>query len=450
MIIPALLVVSTLLALPNVCKAEDLMAIYHLALERDPQLAAAAATRDSVLESIPQAEAGFLPKVNVSANLDFNRQKTSYANASMMGVTGSTSGKARSFSQHGFSLNITQPIYYRETSIIWDQSNLQVNQAEAQYGATRQALMVRAAERYFEVLAALDSLETARAEKRAVGRQLEQSKQRFEVGLIAITDVHEAQAGYDIAVAQELAAENQVANTREALREVTGSYPGHLASLSEKSPLVPPEPADLDRWSDTATTHNLSLEAIRLQAEIAAKQIEVRRSDHYPRLEAVGSFNTQNSGGSSIVGVADTDSAVIGLQLSVPLYQGGLISSRIRQSTADHVRALALLEQEQRATAFAARKAYLGVIAGISRVKALKQAVVSNQSALQATEAGYQVGTRTIVDVLNTQRLLFAAERDYSQARYDYVLNTLRLKQAAGQLGEMDLQALNTWLGDTH
>lgn len=441
-------VLSVLLA--PLAGAEDLMVIYHLAVERDPQLAASAAARDSTLETVSQAKAGFLPTISAGTDLNLNRQKTTYGNATALGPSGSTSGRTLNFSSRGFSLNLTQPVYHRETSLVLDQSNALVSQTNTEYGAARQDLMVRVAQRYFDVLAAIDSLETARAEKLAIGRQLEQSKQRFAVGLIAITDVHEAQASYDLTLAQEIATENQVANAREALREVTGTYPGDLAPLSKKAPLVSPNPANVDRWADIAVVQNLTLVAARFQTEAAQKQIEIQRSGHYPRLDAIGSFRTQSAtGGGSIAGGSDTDNATIGLQLSIPLYQGGLIDSRVRQSEADYSRARDLLEQGQRATVLSARKAYLGVIAGISRVKALKQAVVSNQSALQATEAGYQVGTRTIVDVLNASRLLFSAERDHSQARYDYILNTLRLKQAAGQLDDPDLQAVNAWLGET-
>ncbi len=449
--IPVLLVIGMSLMLPaQNSRAEDLWAVFHLALERDPQFAAAAAARDSALESVPQAKAGFLPTVTAATGLNFNNQKVVYGNAAALGPTGSVSGQQMSYPSHNYSLNITQPIYHRETSLALRQADSRVGQANAEYGAARQDLIVRSAQGYFDVLAALDSLDTAKAEKLAVGRQLDQSKQRFEVGIIAITDVHEAQAGYDLAVAQEIAAENQVANAREALRAIIGAAPSDaLAPLGDENlPLVSTEPASADRWADTALAQNLTLEATRAQVETARNQVEIQRSGHYPHIDAVGSTSLQKLSGGSAAGSTETDSTVIGLQISIPLYQGGIISSRIRQSGADLARAQDLLEQEQRATVLSARKSYLGVIAGISQVKALRQAVISNQSALQATEAGYQVGTRTIVDVLNSQRLLFAAERDYSQSRYNYVLNTLRLKQAAGQLNDADLQAINTWLGE--
>ncbi len=445
-----LLVIAIVFLFPTPwAQADDLLAIYHLALERDPQFAAAAAAQASTLEAVPQAKAAFLPTVTASAGLNVNHDTVIYGNAAALGPSGSVSGQSMTFPSHTFSINLTQPVYHREATIALHQSNARVTQANAEYAAARQDLMVRAAHSYFDVLAALDSLETAQSEQVAVGRQLDQSKQRFAVGIIALTDVQEAQASYDLAVAQAIAAENQVANAREALRQITGTEPGDaFATLGENLPLVTPEPADADHWAGVAVAQNLTLEAARHQLESARNQVDIQRSGHYPRVDAVGYTNLQHLSGGSIAGSTETDNTVIGLQISVPIFEGGLTSSRVRQAEADYTHARDLLEQQMRATVLAARKAYLGVIAGISRVKALKQAVVSNQSALQATDAGYQVGTRTIVDVLNAQRLLFAAERDYSQSRYDYVLNTLRLKQAAGQLNDTDLQAVNAWLGD--
>ena len=428
--------------------AEDLMGIYRRAVERDAQFAAAGAAREAAREAIPQAQAGYRPTISASANLNFSRQKVTYDNAAALGAIGAVSGQNRSFSERGVALEVTQPIYHRETALTVQQSHSRLGQAEAEYTAAHHELMMRVAQRYFDVLAALDSLDTARAEKRAVGRQLDQSQQRFAVGIVAKTDVHEAQASYDLAIAREIAAENQVANAREALREITGEYPGNLTPLSTDTPLTAPEPADPSHWVKDAMENNPAIAAAHLQLEFASHQREVQRSGHYPRLDAVGSYSLQNTSGSSgIAGATDTDSAVLGIRLTAPLYQGGMVSSRVRQAAAEYTRAQETLEQTRRATELAVRRSYLGIVTGISQVKALRQAVVSNKSALEATEAGYQVGTRTVVDVLNTQRLLFAAERDYSQSRYDYVLNTLLLKQAAGQINEKDLQAVNNWLG---
>ncbi|CAK0752222.1 outer membrane protein [Gammaproteobacteria bacterium] len=445
---PALFVAGALSVLfaPWAVGAEDLMAVYRLAVDHDPKFATAAAARDATLEKIPQAKAGLLPTISAGGELDYNHQKTTYSSPTQLGPAGSASGRAFNYLGNGLTLSITQPVYHRETRIVLRQANDQVSQANTEYAAARQDLMVRVAQRYFDILAAIDSLDTAQAQKEAVGRQLEQAKQRFAVGLIAITDVHEAQASYDLTVAQEIAAENQVANAREALWQITETPPGTLALLSENIPLVNPEPADIERWIDISVAQNLTLAATRLQAENAREEIEVQRSSHYPRLDAVGSFKIQDANGGSLAGDTKNETNLIGLQLSVPLYQGGLVSSRVRQAASNYTQARDLLEQSRRATMLAAHNAYLGVIAGISQVKALKQAVISNQSALQDTEAGYQVGTRTIVDVLNAQRLLFAAKRDYSRSRYDYVINTLLLKQAAGQLDDADLQAVNAWL----
>lgn len=431
---------ALLSVIPLISAADDLMQIYQVALERDPQFAAADVARDALRETVLQAKAGLLPKVNASTEINFSRQHANYENSNL--ISGAV--QTRNISTRGLALNINQPLYQRDLALFVDQANTRVNQSEFDYQAARHSLMVRVAERYFDILAAQDSLETARAEKRALERQLEQSKQRFNVGVAAITDVHETQAGYDLAIAQELAAENQLANTQEALREIIGDYPKSLATLSETTPLLSPDPNDVERWTEFALQSNPSLESMRLRTATLKKQIEIQQAGHYPQVNAVGSLQMQNTTGSNnLMGATNTDSFAVGLQLAVPIYQGGLVSARIRQSQADYRQSLDVLEQTQRAIILAVRKAYLGVITGISRVKALNQAVISNQSALQATEAGYQVGTRTIVDVLNTQRLLFAAKRDYSQARYEYVVNSLRLKQSAGRIEEADLQNVN-------
>ncbi len=437
-----------LLALAPVAKGEDLLAIYRLALERDPALAVAAAARESALEAVPQAQAAFLPSVNGGAELDYNASKLTYDNpvAALGPINASASGMTYRYPTTTLSLSVTQPVYHREAFVARRQADSRVSQADAEYAAARQDLMLRVGQRYFDVLAAIDNLATARAEKEAVGKQLEQTRQRFQVGLIAITDVHESQASYDSAAAREIAAENQLANAREALREIVGELPRSLSVLMEDSPLISPDPADPERWSETALSQNLKLEATRFQVEVAREQVDLQRSGHWPRVDAVGSLSWADVGGATLAGGQETERAMVGLQVAVPLDVSGAVRSRVRQAEAEYTRARESLEQQRRATALAARSGYLGVVTGASQVKALKQAVVSNQSALEATEAGYQVGTRTVVDVLNAQRLLYAAQRDYFRSRYDYVVSLLKLKQAAGQISEGDLQTVNGWL----
>jgi len=427
-------------------QAEDLMQVYQLASESDPAFYAALAAREGISEQVTQAKGNFLPSVNGEIDLNHNRYQSTYKHPTALSSIFGGTNRVYSYPSQIFVLSLVQPVYHRENFSILRQAKIRVGQSDFEYGAARQDLMVRVAQRYFEILAAADSLETAHAEKQAISRQLEQSKQRFSVGLIAMTDVHETQASYDLATAKEIIAENQLANAQEALREITGEEVKTLSPLSDKVPLVKPNPEDLEQWTEIAIEQNLALSIAQSQVEIAREQVEVQRSAQHPRFDLVSSFQNVDADGGNYGG-SDSWNGMIGLRITVPLYQGGIVNSRIRQAESDYTRATELLEQQKRATILNTRNAYLGVLAGIAQVNAFKQALVSNRSALDATEAGYQVGTRTIVDVLNAQRLLYAAERDYSSARYNYVLNTLRLKQSAGQLSEADLEVVNVWLG---
>ena len=308
------------------------------------------------------------------------------------------------------------------------------------YAFDEQELILRTSRAYFEVLNRQADLEAVLADKEAIGRQLEQTKQRFEVGLIAITDVHEAQARYDRVVSDEIISRNNLDTAREALRVITGKAHQELSGLADDVPLTPPEPASIDDWVAGAEKDNLVLLAARYGLEVARQEIEVQRAAHYPTVDLVAAYAEQNT--SSDTG-RDLDAGSIGVELNIPLYTGGLITSRTRQATAQLVQASESLEQTRREVERQTRDAYRNVIAAIGAVEALRQTVVSNQSALDATQAGFEVGTRTIVDVLDSQRDLFRAQRDYVVARHAYVLATLGLRQAVGSLGLPDLQQAN-------
>ena len=303
--------------------------------------------------------------------------------------------------------------------------------------------MVRVAERYFGVLEAEDELGFARATLEAFEQQLAQSRQRFEVGLIPITDVEEAKAGFDLSRAQLIAAENALDIAREALRETTGEYREKLAPLTEM-PLVTPKPEDIDKWTEIALDRNPRLLAAKHDTETARREIQRIQAGHSPTLDAVGSIGLNDSGSSP---AGETKRANVGLRLNLPLYSGGSVLSRTRESRHRYQRTLDVLERERRRAQRETRDAYLGVESGISRVRALEQAVRSNRAAAEAVEAGFQVGTRTSVDVLDAQRELFRALRDLAEARYGYVLDVLRLKRAAGALSEDDLRLIAIWLG---
>jgi outer membrane protein len=430
--------------------AEDLVAIYTLAERQDPQFQQVEASRRAILAVKPQARAQLmLPSVTISANVTQNYQDifapTGFqGDPERLGVEVVPSEFTTGFTSGDYTLSITQPVYHHDRTLQYRQANTRIQQANAEFGAARQDLIVRVAERYFDVLAAMDTLEFAGAEKQALFQQLDQAKQRFEVGLVAITDVQEAQAGYDRAVADWIQAENLLENAREALRELTNEYHQTLLKLGEEIPLIAPVPPDIDRWIAKSLEQNLRLAAAFQATKVARQEIARQSAGHRPTLDLIASHGFSTTGGR--FGQADIDSSAIGLQFNLPIYQGGQVNSRTREAQHRHEETLARLEQERRAAHRQAHDAYLGVITGISRVKALRQAVISNQTSSEATQAGFEVGTRTGVDVVNAQREVFRAKRDYAQSRYEYILDTLRLKRAAGMLTPTDLTPINTWL----
>jgi len=295
------------------------------------------------------------------------------------------------------------------------------------------------------VLAAQDNVTFAKAERKAIARQLDQTNERFDVGLIPITDVHEAQASYDLSIADGIDADNTLLSAYEGLREVTGKYHGVLAALIANTPLPSPDPDNIERWVEVALNENLNVQATQFASENLRHAIDRAKSGHYATVDIVASQSNNVSGGGSLGG-SEIDSTALSLQFNVPLYQGGRIRSQTREALARLNEASQQLEQQRRSTVRQVRESYLGVLASISRINALKQAEKSSQSALQANEVGLEVGTRTTVDVLDARRILFRAKRDRARARYDYILNTLRLKQAAGALTNNDIREVNRWL----
>ncbi len=431
-----LLKILPLVALPALTHAENLLDIYQLAADSDPTLRAAEAGHSASLEIKPQSRALLFPSIDLSANKTANRQDIKLSTNSP-GVV--------NFESSGYSINLVQPVFNFGIYAGLRQADARIGQADAEYASAQQDIIVRVAQRYFDVLAAQDNLEFVRSEKTSIQRQLEQSRARFEVGLIPITDINEAQARFDLTVSQEIAADNQLAASREMLREITGRFHESLASVRKQIPLPAPEPADVEQWTDTALKQNLQITAAQFAAQVAREEIGVRRAASYPTLDIVGSYSLAESGGGRFGG-SEVQGSSIGLQLNAPLFRGGLNGSRTREAEFLHNQASEVLEQQQRTVSRQTRVSYLTVLAHISRVKALEQAVVSNQAALEASQAGLEVGTRTPVDVLDAQRALFSAKSDYARARYDYIVESLRLKQAAGTLSPADLQQINTWL----
>lgn len=435
-IAPLLPIIVLVLATP--APAADLLAAHELARHSDPRYRQVAASRRATLEQRPQALAALLPSLSFEANAFANEQEIQSA------FNPIDRPDKLSFGSHGYSLNFSQPLFRADRYIGYQQAGLLIEQADAGLLSAAQDLIIRVSSAYFEVLSAYDNLGFAKAEKKSLERQLYQTRQRFDAGLTAITDVQEAQAGYDRAQATGIEANNNVDNAREALREITGVYPGKLANLGDTMPLVVPMPSGVEVWTQLALQQNPTIIAAQHAVDVARQELRRQRSDHLPMLDLVARHGLDESGGQ--FGSYESTTSSIGVQLELPIYTGGQVRARTRAAHARLDEELEKLEAARRRTQRLTRQAYLGVLAGISRVQALKQAVVSSETALRATEAGFEVGDRTAIDVVAAERVNSEAKRNYARARYDYLLDRLRLKQAAGSLSEQDLVEINGWL----
>jgi len=415
-------------------QAADFATVYEMAVRNDPTISAAAATRDANSEAEPIARSQLLPFVALSGDARYNYQDI---NKSLAGSSNDN------FADGETGIQVSQPLYRKDLNIQLDQAEDQVAQADVDYTTAEQDLIVRVTEAYFDVLSAQQTLKFTNADVKAIARQLEQAKQRFEVGLIAITDVNEAQARYDGARADAIVAQNNVDDAFEALLEITGETTGPLADLKPDVPLNPPDPASLDDWTATALENNPAILSAKYNVDIARKEIERQDAADSPAIDLVGSYSFARSDADAGV---NSNNGVLGVQLSLPLYTGGGVQAATRQARFQYDAAQDVLEQTRRAVQAQVRNGYRGVLATISRVRALEATQVSAKSALEATEAGFEVGTRTLVDVLNSQRELFRAKRDLAVSRYGYVLNMLSLLQAAGTLSVDNVQAANAWM----
>ncbi|CAE6878640.1 COG1538 Outer membrane protein [Vibrio sp. B1REV9] len=418
--------------------ADSLAEIYDLAKQNDPQLLSVAAQRDAAFEAITSSRSALLPQINLTAGYNLTR-----------GDREPDSGPKASTDQDVLSAGVgfSQELYNRASWITLDTAEKTARQADASYAATQQGLILRVAQAYFEVLRAQDNLVFVRAEKAAVGRQLEQTKQRFEVGLSAITDVHDAQAQYDGVLADEILAQNSLINSYESLREITGQEHKNLNVLDTARFSASRSNSPADVLVDEAKTTNLSLLSARISQDIARDNISLASSGHLPTLSLDGGYNySDTSNTSSSINDNTTDGFNIGVNLAVPLYTGGNITSQTKQAEFAYVAASEDLEKEYRSVVKDVRAQNNNINASIGALKAYEQSVVSARSALEATEAGFDVGTRTIVDVLDSTRRLYDANKNLSNARYDYILSVLQLRQAVGTLSEQDILDVNAGL----
>ena len=416
--------------------AGDLIEVFESALRSDPQLLAEAASQRAASELDSQAMSRFLPSISISAtNGKVSRRSSA-----------TTFGGENEYNKHGYTLSLTQPIYRLESIIKNTQADIAIETAQANYMIAEQDFLLRVAEQYFNFLARQDEVGFSAAKKEANAKQLEQVQLRFDLGLATITDLSESQAGLDLANADFILASNALDNSKERLRESSGRYWERLAPIENKIQLVKPEPEDIEQWVKAALVKNPSLRVAKNAKKDAEQVISLERSGHFPSIDLVGEKSYTSQSDSNFGGSSKVHQDTLSLRFNLPLFEGGNVLSKTREARHRMEQAMQNEEKQRRLVIRKSREAYNGVVSGISRVKALRQALVSGEQALVSTEMGYEVGTRTTVDVLNVRRDFFKAKVEYASSIYDYILSSLRLKQSAGTLSRNDLVLINQWL----
>jgi outer membrane protein len=433
-----LLTLVLALLLPLAAAAQDLFQIYRDAQRYDAAYSSARQALEAGREKLPQGRALLLPTLNLTGDATRSRFDVESDDATQ------SPSFTRSTNSAQYTLLLTQPLYRPQNWLQYEQAEFQVRQAEATFGQAYQDMVIRVAQAYFDALAAQDTLGLVRAQKAAISEQLAQAKRNFEVGTATITDTHEAQARYDLIVAQEIAAQNDLENKRRALQQITGKEYAELRPLRADVKLAAPMPNDMQSWVQLAEKQNYLVLQAEAAGEVTAREARRNAAAHRPTVDIFGRYNqsTDNGTVNSLVG-RDINTAQIGVQFAFPLYQGGGLSSREREAAALALKSKDDLENTRRQAALNARQTYLSVINGIAQVGALEQALVSSQSALESNRLGYEVGVRINIDVLNAQQQLFSTRRDLAVARYNTITNQLRLKAAAGSLREEDVEQVN-------
>ena len=426
---PSRTILSAMLAVAFTAPASaaDLIDIYRAAQTQDAVFAAARAAQQAGQEKLSQGRALLMPSVNLNANTAYNDVNAPYG--------------ANKYNSHGYGVTITQPLFREQNWAMYNQSELQVAISEAQFKAAQQDVILRSAQAYFDVLIAQDTVQLIVAQKSAIAQQLEQAKRNFEVGTATITDTYEAQARYDLILAQELAAASDLEVKRRNLQQLINADVPVLNVLGAGFNPAPPEPADVQKWVEDAKLNNVQVKIAEAAYELADEEVARNRGGHLPTLDLVGSYS--KSTGCAFTTCGETRSTSVGLQLNMPLFQGGSTQSKWREAEANREKARQDLENARRNVAVQTRQAYLGVATGIAQVQALQQALKSSESLLSASKLGQEVGVRTSLDVLNAQQQMYATRRDLYQAQYNYLVSNLRLKAATGNLQEADLERVN-------
>ena len=429
------LLLVILFAANSLALADDLLETYRAAQANDPIFAAARATRQAGQEKLPQGRSALMPTVSFSANSTLNDQTIAGASAFV------TAGNYR-YNTNDYGVNLVQPLFRQQNWLAYTISELQVIQTEAQFRIAEQDLVLRVAKAYFDVLIAQDSVQLAKTQKAAISEQMEQAKRNFEVGSATITDTLEARARFDLTSAQQIAVQNDLEIKRRSLQQLINTMPQNLKPLGDKFRLEMPQPADMEKWVENAQLNNPQLAIARANAELAEKEVARNRGGHYPTLDLVANYNKSYDNGGRFGAINSTGKSV-GVQLNVPLFQGGVVNSKWREAEANRERSKQELENASRSAATQTRQAYLGVVSGIARVQALQQALASSENVLEASKLGQEVGVRTNLDVLNAQQQLYSTRRDLYQSQYNYLISQLSLKAAVGELGEDEVNKVN-------
>ncbi|MCU6496222.1 TolC family outer membrane protein [Rugamonas sp. A1-17] len=430
----AVLIASAFLTLN--AQAADLIQVYQQALANDATYASARSSLTAGQERITQGRSGLLP--NIAASGSNTRNSGDQTSPNFLGVM--TKNDVDSHS-NSYTVQLSQPLFNWANWQTYQQSKLAQATAEATFAQAQQDLITRVAQAYFDVLTAQDNLTSTQAQKVATTEQLASAKRNFEVGTQTITDTHEAQAAYDLVVAQEFAAINDLDNKRTALQVIIGQAPGELAPLRTGVTISAPSPAAVEPWVSSAENQNYAVVAAKLNVEIAKREIERNRAGHLPTANLIASTTHQTT-----TGLQRSNNNAIGVSWNVPIFSGFAVTSKVRETIALEDKARNDLEATKRAASQNARSAYLGMNSGLAQVKALEAAEVSSKSSLDSNKLGYQVGVRINIDVLNAQKLLYSTQKDLAKARYDTIMNGLRLKAAAGSLKEDDLAPINALL----
>lgn len=422
-------------------ETQNLQQIYQQALTQDPVLASAKSGNRAMQEKLVQGNALYLPTVNFNAGVSASQTDIKIIGNAPFRNTG-----RETFEGYNYGISLNQPIYRKQIQAQLAQALSQVEQSDKQLLLAQQNLILRASKAYFDVLMAQDKVELIQAQKNAISKQLEQAKANFDVGTATITDFNEAQARFDLIQAQEIAAMSDLEIKKRAIQSIVGQMPAKLNAVRADLQPQMPEPVSMDKWVEMATQTNLMISIQQQALEIATQEVERQNAGHLPTLDAIASYTDRYANGGVNSFGSDLKDATIGLQLQIPLYQGGAVSSRVREAVANKQKAMDDLVAARRQAELGTRQAYLDLVSIVSQIKAYEQALSSSQSQLDSTMLGYEVGVRTSVDVLNAQQQFFAAKRDLLQSRYSYLMNILSLKSAVGLLNEADVDAVNQQL----